>query len=92
MNYQMEGQHSNPKGLQEYRWRINILTLDNVIWTPYAYHKVHREFDNTTIFLSYLQWECFVARYLSERCMCLFMYVQGILRPVSIVPSEGIGT
>lgn len=81
--------HSHLDGLQDYKQRIDAPTVDDVICTPYAYHEVHQEFDNTTFFSGYLQRESFVARYLLGKCLHQFDYVrsQGRLRSRAKIPT-----
>lgn len=35
----------------EYMRMINMLSIDDVIQTPYTFHSVDEEFDDTTLFL-----------------------------------------
>ncbi|XP_058754089.1 protein MAIN-LIKE 1-like [Vicia villosa] len=58
-----------PGGLIEYRWRLDALTLDDVIWTPYTSHRSHRPFNVSSLYSGYVRWESHVARHLPERCL-----------------------
>lgn len=61
--------HAYPSGLVEYMRRLDVLTVDDAIWTPYTGHIVHREFDDSSLYSGFMRWETLVARHLSERCL-----------------------
>ncbi|XP_058726824.1 protein MAIN-LIKE 1-like [Vicia villosa] len=61
--------------LMEYRQRLDALTLDDVMWTPYIGHCKHRPFDPSSLYLGYVRWESHVARHLLERCLRQFGYL-----------------
>lgn len=59
-------------GLVEYKKKVDVLNLDDIIWTPYAYHRVRQEFDDTSLFQLYMMGDL---SGLSERCMPQFGYM-----------------
>ncbi|XP_058776258.1 uncharacterized protein LOC131650568 [Vicia villosa] len=60
-----------PRGVIEYRRRLDALILDVVIWILYT---------------GYVIWESHVSRHLPERCLRQYGYIQGIPRPVPETP------
>lgn len=60
---------AHPDGVAEYKRRLGMLTVDDVIWTPYTGHRVHREFDESSLYSGYMWWETLVTRHLPERCL-----------------------
>ncbi|XP_058734096.1 uncharacterized protein LOC131605803 [Vicia villosa] len=70
--------------------RLDALRLVDVIWTPYRYHMIHREFDESYLYSSHMRWETLVARHLPERCLQHYEYIKGIPRSVPNVPARGI--
>lgn len=42
---------AHPCGVTEYRRSLDALTIYNVMWTPYTDHRVHREFDDSSLYL-----------------------------------------
>ncbi|XP_058734293.1 protein MAIN-LIKE 1-like [Vicia villosa] len=76
--------------LMEYRQRLDALTLDDVIWTPYIGHHEHRPFDASSLYSVYVRWESHVARHLPARCLRQFGYIEGTPRPVPEAPAGGI--
>lgn len=84
--------HAHPRGFVEYKRRIDALTIDDIIWTPYIGHRVDKldeEFDDTILFSGYLRWEALVGRHLLKRCLHQYGYVTDIPRSVPAIPSEG---
>lgn len=59
--------HSHQGRIQEYRWMIYALVVNDFIWSPYVDRRVHREFDDTTLF----QVIC------DGRVHCLDIYLRG---------------
>lgn len=79
------GRQSHSGGVAEYRRRLDALTIDDAIWILYTDHRVHREFEDTSLYLGYMRWEIMVARHLSERCLRQYDYVQSIPRLVPYI-------
>ncbi|XP_058784083.1 uncharacterized protein LOC131658851 [Vicia villosa] len=67
-----------PGGLVEYTRRLEALTLDDVIWTPYADHHAHCPFDVSSLYLGCVRWESHVAIHVPERFLHQYGYIQGI--------------
>ncbi|XP_058726623.1 protein MAIN-LIKE 1-like [Vicia villosa] len=76
--------------LMEYRWRLDALMMDDVIWTPYTSHRSHHPSDVSSLYSGYVRWESHVAMHLPEWCLRQFGYIQGIPRPVSEALTGGI--
>lgn len=53
---------THPGGVVEYT-RLDALTVDDAIWTPYTNHRVHCEFDESSLFFGYMRWEILVTKH-----------------------------
>lgn len=51
----MEFMQEDPGGVTEYKRRLDMMTVEDFIWTSYTYHKVHREFDESSLISSYMR-------------------------------------
>ncbi|XP_058783517.1 uncharacterized protein LOC131658212 [Vicia villosa] len=67
-------------GVMDYRRKLDVLPVDDVIWTPYTMHCPHRPFDDAILYSWHMRWENHVVRHLPERCLRQFGFVQGIPR------------
>ncbi|XP_058775535.1 protein MAINTENANCE OF MERISTEMS-like [Vicia villosa] len=86
---QVEGQ-THLRGVIEYRRRLDALTLDDVIWTPYTGHREDLPFDVSSLYSGYVRWESHVAKHLPERYLRQYGYIQGMPRPVPKTLAGGI--
>lgn len=84
------GRHAHPWGVAEYIKSINVMIVDNDVWTQYADQRVHHEFDDTSLFSNYLRWEILVDRHSPKRCLRQFGHVQDIPWPVPAIPFKDI--
>ncbi|CAJ2666897.1 unnamed protein product [Trifolium pratense] len=66
--------------LPAYRPVLDALTPDDVIWRPFQDHRAAFPFDLVSMYSGYLR-GCTVVRYLPERCIRQFGYVQYIPPP-----------
>ncbi|XP_058762911.1 uncharacterized protein LOC131636302 [Vicia villosa] len=55
-----------PRGVIEYRRRLDSLAVDVSIWTPYTGHRAHLPFDVSSLYSGYVRWESRVARQLPD--------------------------
>lgn len=60
---------SHPGGVVEYKRRLDVLNVDDVIWIPYTDHKVHSESEESSLYSGYMWWETMVVGHLLERCL-----------------------
>src|ERR1043165_21541 len=86
-----KGKQAHPGGLMEYKRRLDALTLEDVVWTPYTFHRPHRPFEVSILYSGHIKWETHVARHLPKRCLRQYGYVQDILvhfqrfQPVALI-------
>lgn len=85
-----KAKQAHPGGVVENMRRLDALTVEDVVWTPYTSHIVHREFDEASLFSSHMWRKTLVARHLPKRCLRKYEYVQRIPQPVMDVPTSGI--
>ncbi|XP_058768762.1 uncharacterized protein LOC131642513 [Vicia villosa] len=85
-----KARQTHPRGVIEYRRRLDAQPLDDVIWTSYTGHHNHLPFDVSYLYSAYVKWESHMARHLPERCLRQYGYIQGIPRPVPETPAGGI--
>lgn len=64
-----KARQTHPDGVAEYRRRLDTLTVDDVIWSPYIGHRVHCEFEESSLYSSYMRWETMVAGHFPDRCL-----------------------
>ncbi|CAJ2645088.1 unnamed protein product [Trifolium pratense] len=82
--------------LPAYRPVLDALTPDDVIWRPFQNHRAALPFDLVSMYSGYLC-GCTVVRYLPERCIRRFGYVQYIPPPpppapaIDVIDSDRIG-
>ncbi|CAJ2672966.1 unnamed protein product [Trifolium pratense] len=81
--------------LPAYRPVLDALTPDDVIWRPFQDHRAAFPFDLVSMYSGYLR-GCTVVRYLPERCIRQFGYVQYIPPPppapaIDVIDSDWIG-
>lgn len=70
--------------------RLDTLTVDDVVWTPYTTHWVHHAFNYASLYSGHIRWETAVARHFLERYLRQYGYVQDISRPVQEALEGGI--
>ncbi|XP_045802465.1 protein MAIN-LIKE 1-like [Trifolium pratense] len=82
--------------LPTYRPVLDALTPDDVIWRSFQDHRAALPFDLVSMYSGYLR-GCTVVRYLPERCIRQFGYVQYIPPPpppapaIDVIDSDWIG-
>ncbi|CAI8596709.1 unnamed protein product, partial [Vicia faba] len=79
-----------PRGLMEYWRRLDALTVEDVVRTPYTSHRPHRAFNDASLYSGHIRWKNHVTRHLPERCLRQYDLVQGIPHPVPETPAGGI--
>jgi len=73
----------------EYRAHMDALDLSGVVMTPYVEHRHACPFEQVSLYSGWLRYGNRMVRYLLERVLCQFGYVQAVLRyPLESAPPK----
>nr|XP_004510502.1 protein MAIN-LIKE 2-like [Cicer arietinum] len=75
-------------GLLAYRRRLDVLLLEDVVFTPYDDDRANHPFVSISMFFGYLRCGGVSVPYLPERCLRQFGRIQCILRDVPPMPNS----
>ncbi|XP_073219603.1 uncharacterized protein [Cicer arietinum] len=84
--YGWTAKHVVEVGLLTYQRRLNVILLDDVLFTPYNDDRTNHLFEAMSMFSGYLRWGEVSIPYLPERCLRQFGHIQCILHDVPRVP------
>ena len=75
--------------LDEYRTHMDVLDLSTAVMTPYVEHRVSCPFERVSLYLGWLRYGNHMVKYLSERVLHQFGYVQTVPRhPLESAPPK----